>query len=172
MGGCYIVFQEQGTRGASATSPKMEENAMNLVVRDPFWKEFSTLSSRLNRLLDTPREDNNDLLGSWSPAVDIFDKGGEVVIHAELPGIKKEDIDVRVENNILTIRGKKERKEEVKEEGYFRAERAYGSFSRSFSLPSTVEVGKIAAEYRDGILTLRLPKAEEAKPRQIEVKIS
>jgi len=145
---------------------------MNLIVREPSWKEFSIFSNRLNRLLDAPREDNNDFLGSWSPAVDIFDKGGEVVIYAELPGIKKEDIDVRVENNVLTLRGKKERTEEVKEEGYFRAERTYGSFSRSFSLPSTVEVGKIAADYKDGILTLRLPKAEEAKPRQIEVKIS
>ena len=145
---------------------------MNLAVRDPFWKEFSTLSGRLNRLLDNPREDSSDFLGTWSPSVDIFDKGGEVVIHAELPGMKKEDIDVRVENNVLTIRGKKERKDEVKEEGYFRTERAYGSFSRSFSLPTTVEISKIAADYKDGVLTLRLPKAEEAKPRQIEVKIS
>ena len=145
---------------------------MNLVVRDPFWKEFSTLSNRLNRLLDGPREEQGDFLGAWSPAVDIYDQGGEVVIHAELPGMKKEDIDVRVENNILTIRGKKERKEEIKEEGYFRAERTYGSFTRSFSLPNTVEIGRIAAEYKDGVLTLRLPKAEEAKPRQIEVKIS
>jgi HSP20 family protein len=145
---------------------------MNLVVRDPLWKEFSTLSNRLSRLMESPREEQNDFLGAWSPVVDIFDKGGEVVIHAELPGIKKEDIDVRVENNVLTLRGKKERKEEVKEEGYFRAERVYGSFSRSFSLPTTVEVSKIAAEYKDGVLTLHLPKAEEAKPRQIEVKIS
>jgi HSP20 family protein len=145
---------------------------MNLVVRDPFWKEFSTLSNRLSRLMESPREEQNDFLGAWSPVVDIFDKGGEVVIHAELPGIKKEDIDVRVENNVLTLRGKKERKEEVKEEGYFRAERVYGSFSRSFSLPTSVEVSKIAAEYKDGVLTLHLPKAEEAKPRQIEVKIS
>jgi HSP20 family protein len=145
---------------------------MNLVVRDPFWKEFSTLSNRLSRLLDIPREDQADFLGSWSPAVDIYDKGAEVVIHAEIPGMKKEDIDVRVENNILTIRGKRERKEEVNEEGYFRAERTYGAFSRSFSLPTTVEIGKIAAEYKDGVLTLRLPKAEEAKPRQIEVKVT
>ena len=144
---------------------------MNLVVRDPFWKEFGTLSNRLNRLLDT-REEQNDFLGTWSPVVDIYDKGGEVVIHAELPGMKKEDIDIRVENNVLTVRGKKERKEEVKEEGYFRAERSFGSFSRSFSLPTTVDVKKIAAEYKDGILTLSLPKAEEAKPRQIEVKIA
>jgi len=145
---------------------------MNLMVRDPFWKEFSIVSNRLNRLLETPREENNDSLGSWSPTVDIFDEGGEVVIHADLPGMKKEDIDVRVENNVLTIRGKKERKEEVKEEGYFRTERSFGAFSRSFSLPNTVEVGKIQADYKDGVLTLRLPKAEEAKPRQIEVKVS
>jgi HSP20 family protein len=147
---------------------------MNLMVRDPLWREFSSLSNRLNRLLDFPRgsEDQGDFLGSWSPAVDIYDKGNEVVIHAELPGLKKEDIDVRVENNILTIRGKKERQEEVKEDGYFRSERAYGSFVRSFSLPSTVDVSKIAADYKDGVLTLRLPKAEEAKPRQIAVKVA
>lgn len=146
---------------------------MNLVVRDPFWKEFSTLSGRLNRMLqDFPREDENDFLGSFRPTVDIFDKGSEIVLHAELPGIKKEDIDVRVENNVLTLRGKKDRKDEVKEEGYFRSERVYGTFSRSFSLPTTVNVSKISAEYKDGVLTLTIPKAEEAKPRQIDIKIS
>ncbi|GMR22506.1 MAG: hypothetical protein BMS9Abin37_0861 [Acidobacteriota bacterium] len=145
---------------------------MNLVVRDPFWKEFNTLSGRFNRLFDLPRaEENSDSLGAWSPAVDIYDKGAEVVIHAEVPGMKKEDIDVRVENNVLTIRGKKERKEEVKEDGYFRTERSYGTFSRSFSLPSTVDVSKIVAEYKDGILTLSLPKEEQAKPRQIAVSV-
>ena len=144
---------------------------MNLVVRDPFWKEFNTLSSRFNRLFDLPREENNDFLGAWSPAVDIYNKGAEVVIHAEFPGMKKEDIDVRVENNVLTIRGKKERKEEVKDDGYFRTERSYGTFSRSFSLPSTVNVSKILAEYKEGVLTLALPKADEAKPRQIEVSV-
>ncbi len=144
---------------------------MNLVVRDPFWKEFNTLSGRFNRLFDLPREENNDSLGAWNPAVDIYDKGAEVVIHAEVPGMKKEDIDVHVENNVLTIRGKKERKEEVKEDGYFRTERSYGTFSRSFSLPSTVNVSKIVAEYKEGVLTLALPKADEAKPRQIEVSV-
>lgn len=146
---------------------------MNLVLRDPFFKEFNTFSSRLNRLLgDAPHEDQSDFLGTWSPAVDIFDKAGEVVIHAELPGMKKEDIDVRVENNVLTIRGKKEQRDEVTEEGYFRSERHYGAFSRSFSLPTTVEPSKIAAQYKDGVLTLSIPKAEEAKPRQIEVKVA
>lgn len=145
---------------------------MNLVLRDPFWKDFNTLSNRLNRYLDTASQEGEaDFLGAWSPAVDVYDKGNEVVIHAEIPGMKKEDIDVRVENNVLTIRGKKERQEEVKEEGYFRTERAYGTFSRSFSLPTTVDVTKIGAEYRDGVLTLTVPKAEEAKPRQIDVKI-
>lgn len=145
---------------------------MNLVLRDPFWKDFNTLSSRLNRYLDTTsREEDADFLGAWSPAVDVYDRGNEVVIHAEIPGMKKDDIDVRVENNVLTIRGKKERSEEVKEEGYYRSERAYGTFSRSFSLPSTVDPTKIGAEYRDGVLTLNVPKAEEAKPRQIDVKV-
>ena len=143
---------------------------MNLVVRDPFGKEFNTLSGRFNRLFDLPREENNDSLGAWNPAVDIYDKGAEVVIHAEVPGMKNEDIDVRVENNILTIRGKKERKEEVKEDGYFRTERSYGTFSRSFSLPSTVNAAEIVAEYKEGILTLSLPKEEQAKPRQIAVR--
>ncbi len=144
---------------------------MNLVVRDPFGKEFNTLSGRFNRLFDLPREENSDSLGAWSPAVDIYDKGAEVVIHAEIPGMKIDDIDVRVENNILTIRGKKERKEEVKEDGYFRTERSYGTFSRSFSLPSTVNAAEIVAEYKEGILTLSLPKEEQAKPRQIAVRV-
>lgn len=144
---------------------------MNLVVRDPFWKDFNALSGRFNRLFDLPREEASDSLGAWSPAVDIYDRGNDVVIHAEIPGMNKEDIDVRVENNVLTIRGQKERKGEVKEEGYFRTERTYGSFSRSFSLPTTVDVTKISAEYKDGVLTLNVPKAEEAKARQIDVKV-
>ena len=145
---------------------------MNLVVRDPFLRDFTALTSRFNHFFDLPRESNANDLGAWSPAVDIFDKGAEVVIHAELPGIKKEDIDVRVENNVLTIRGKKERNEETKEEGYYRTERSYGSFSRSFNLSSSVDVTNIGAEYKDGVLTLSLPKAEEAKPRQIDVKVA
>ena len=145
---------------------------MNLVVRDPFLKDFTALTNRFNHFFDLPHASNVDYLGAWNPAVDIFDKGAEVVIHAELPGIKKEDIDVRVENNVLTIRGKKERKEEAKEEGAYRTERIYGSFSRSFSLASSVDVTKIGAEYKDGVLTLSLPKSEEAKPRQIAVKVA
>ena len=145
---------------------------MNLVVRDPLLKEFNGLSNNLSRLFGTQREKNQNFLGAWSPVVDIYDKGIDVVLHAEIPGLRKEDIDVHVENNVLTIRGKKKRNEKVNEDGYFRSERAYGSFSRSFSLPNNVDEAKIHAEYKEGVLTLRLPKAEEAKPRQIEVKVS
>ena len=142
------------------------------------WSSFGRLSdlrAEIDRLFESPLNEltrTANLLSGWTPALDVFEDKDNFVVKAELPGMKKEDIDVRVENNILTIRGKKERKDEVKEDGYFRTERVYGAFSRSFSLPTTVEVSKIAAEYRDGVLTLRLPKAEEAKPRQIEVKIS
>ena len=145
---------------------------MNLVVRDPFWKKFNGPSNNLGRLFDNQQEKNRDFLAVWSPVVDIYDKGIDVVIHAEVPGLRKEDIDVHIENNVLTIRGKKKRNEKINEDGYFRSERAYGSFSRSFSLPNTVDVTKIHAEYKEGVLTVRLPKAEEAKPRQIEVKVS
>lgn len=149
--------------------------AMNLVVRDPFWKQFGALSNsltNLNRVFDASQgDDDSDSLGSWSPRVDIYDNGSEVQLQAELPGINKEDIDIRVENNVLTLRGKRERNQEVKDNGYFRTERSYGSFSRSFSLSNTVEVSKIEADYKDGVLNLVLPKAEEAKPKHIEVKV-
>jgi len=148
---------------------------MNLVVRDPFWRQFGTLGNRLNqlnRVFDGLQVDEEgDTLGAWSPTVDIYDTGSEVRLQAELPGIDKKDIDIRVENNVLTLRGTRERSEEVNEKGYFRTERSYGSFSRSFALPNTVDVSKIEADYKDGVLNLVLPKAEEAKPKQIEVKI-
>ena len=149
---------------------------MNLVVRDPFWREFNTLSHRLNRMLEgfgrTESNGEGENLGHWSPSVDIYEKGDDVMLQAELPGVKKEDIDIRVENNVLTVRGKRERSEEVKENGYVRTERYYGNFSRSFSLPSTVDSAKISAGYKERVLSLVLPMAEEAKPKQIEVNIS
>jgi HSP20 family protein len=105
--------------------------------------------------------------------VDIFEKeGGEIVIKAELPGLTKEDIDLRVENNTLTIRGQRQRSAEVKDEQYHRVERVYGTFSRSFSLPGTVDGARVSADYRDGLLTVTLPVKEEARPRQIQVKVN
>ena len=142
---------------------------MNLVVRQPVWKELSVLSNRLNRMFDLPRAENDDFLGARSPAVDIYDKGSEVVIHADVPGLKKDDIDIRVENNVLSLRGERKFENETKREDYHRVERAYGSFSRSFALPNAVDTEKIQADYKDGVLNVTLPQKEEAKPKQISI---
>ena len=110
---------------------------------------------------------------AWVPPVDILQNGdNEVVLKAELPDMTREDIDVTVENGTLTIRGEKKVSADVKEEQYHHIERRYGSFSRSFSLPRTVDTAKVAAEYKNGVLTVRLPLREDAKPRQIKVDVA
>lgn len=110
---------------------------------------------------------------SWVPPVDVFQTGEhELVLKAELPDMTREDIDVSVENFVLTIKGEKKLATDVKEEHFHHIERRYGAFSRSFSLPRTVDPGKVAAEYRNGVLTVRLPLREDAKPRQIKVDVA
>ena len=110
---------------------------------------------------------------NWMPPVDIYQNGDqEVVLKAEIPDMNREDLDITVENFVLTIKGEKKFSNEVKEEQYHHVERRYGSFSRSFSLPQTVDAGKVAAEYKNGVLTVRLPLREEAKPRQIKVEVA
>jgi HSP20 family protein len=110
---------------------------------------------------------------AWMPPVDIYQTGDhEVVLKAELPDMTREDIDINIENFVLTIRGEKKFGGEVKEEQFHHVERRYGTFSRSFSLPQTVDTGKVAADYRNGVLTVRLPLREEAKPRQIKVDVA
>jgi HSP20 family protein len=111
--------------------------------------------------------------GPWVPPVDIYQNGDhEVVLKAELPDMTREDIDITVENWTLTIKGEKKLPAEVKDDQVRRLERRYGSFSRSFSLPHTVDTAKVQAEYRNGVLTIRLPLREEAKPRQIKVDVA
>ena len=111
--------------------------------------------------------------GTWVPPVDIYQNGEhEVVLKAELPDMTREAIDITVDNGTLTIKGEKKLSNEVKEEQFHRIERRYGTFSRSFSLPQTVDPNKVAAEYRNGVLTVRLPLREEAKPRQIKVDVA
>ncbi len=111
--------------------------------------------------------------GDWLPPVDIFENDKhEIVLTAELPGMSREDLDIRVENNTLTIRGERKREQEAKQESYHRVERFYGAFSRSFSLPSTVNTEKVKADFKDGVLTVTLPTREEAKPRQIQVQVN
>jgi HSP20 family protein len=110
---------------------------------------------------------------TWMPPVDIFQTGEhELVLKAEVPDMSREDIDVTVENFVLTIKGEKKLAEDVKEEQFHHVERRYGTFSRSFSLPHTVDAAKVSAEYRNGLLTVRLPLREEAKPRQIKVEVA
>lgn len=110
---------------------------------------------------------------AWMPAVDIYQTGDhEVVLKAELPDMNKEDIDINIENFVLTIKGEKKFNNEVKEEQFHHVERRFGSFSRSFSLPQTVDTGKVAAEYKNGVLTVRIPLREEARPRTIKVDVA
>ena len=105
--------------------------------------------------------------------MDIYENGShELVIKAELPAMMREDIDVRVENHTLTLRGEKKLDQDARQEQYHRVERRYGSFSRSFTLPATVDVGRINAEYKHGVLTIKLPFREEAKPKQIKVDVA
>jgi HSP20 family protein len=110
---------------------------------------------------------------TWTPPVDIFQTGDhELVLKAELPDMSREDIDITVENFVLTVKGEKKLSHEVKEEQYHHLERRYGAFSRSFSLPQTVDSNRVAAEYKNGVLTVRLPLREEAKPRTIKVDVA
>ena len=142
---------------------------------DPF-REFAQLQDRLNRAFsDAYGRSDEGLLssGSWMPPVDIYQNGEhELVLKAELPDMTREDIDVTVDNGTLTIKGEKKLSGDVKEEQFHHVERRYGTFTRSFSLPQTVDPNRVSAEYKDGVLTVRLPLREEAKPRSIKVEVA
>jgi len=150
---------------------------MAIVRWEPF-RDLLSLQERMNRLFDDSfrgaRGSDEDwaLGGSWAPAVDIYEQDGNIVLKAELPGIDPKDVDVRVENNTLTLRGERKHDQEVKRENYHRVERTYGAFTRSFTLPNVVDTNNIKAEYRDGVLRMTLPKREEAKPKQISISVT
>jgi HSP20 family protein len=142
---------------------------------DPF-REFSQLQDRLNRAFADAYGRHDDALltsGSWVPPVDIYQNGdSELVLKAELPDMTREDIELTVDKGTLTIKGEKKFANDVKEEQFHRVERRYGAFSRSFSLPPTVDTARVGADYKNGVLTVRLPLREEAKPRQIKVDVA
>ena len=149
---------------------------MTLVRWNPI-REFAQLEERLDRAFSDAYARGSDeglmTSGSWVPPVDIYQNGDhELVLKAEVPDMTRDDIDITVDNGTLTIKGEKKLATDVKEEQFHRIERRYGTFSRSFSLPQTVDTGKVAAEYRNGVLTVRLPLREEAKPRQIKVDVA
>jgi HSP20 family protein len=131
------------------------------------------LQDRMNRLFDDAgrgwRSDEPAATTSWSPSVDIFETEGEIVVKSELPGMDRKDISLHLENNVLTLRGERKFEKETKEENYHRIERSYGNFSRSFSIPATVDEEQIRADYKDGVLKIVLPKKEQAKPKQIKI---
>src|SRR5437588_11942831 len=146
---------------------------MTVLTRwDPF-REFSTLQDRMNRLFQESfgREGREESLTttSFAPAVDVYEDEHNVTLKIEVPGIDEKDIDVRVENNTLTVQGERKIEKEEKEENYRRVERQYGSFTRTFTLPQTVDSEKVSANYDKGVLKISLPKKAEAKPKQIKV---
>ena len=146
---------------------------MSISRYDPF-RDLRTLQQEVNRLftgnLAQSFDDEGIARGSWSPSVDIYENKDHIVLEAELPGMSREDFDLSVENNVITLRGERhfEKKEET--DNYHRVERAYGSFLRSFTLPNTVSAEGANADYRNGVLRVTLPKREETKARRIEVK--
>jgi HSP20 family protein len=148
---------------------------MTVIARwDPF-REFSTLQDRMNRLFresyGPEARDESLTTSQFAPPVDVYEDEHNVVLKVEVPGIDEKDIDVRVENNVLTVHGERKVEKEEKEENFRRIERQYGSFTRTFTLPSTVDAEKIQADYDKGILKIVLPKKAEAKPKSIKVNV-
>lgn len=142
---------------------------------DPF-KELEEMSNRLNRFFGVSKPGNGHgeslTITQWAPAVDVSETDKEFFIKAELPDIKKEDVKVTVEDGILTIQGERKLEKEEKGKKYHRIERSYGSFLRSFTLPDDADTTKVAAEVKDGMLNIRVPKTEKPKPKATEVKIA
>jgi HSP20 family protein len=147
---------------------------MRTIARwDPL-RGVTTLQDQINRLFNDAFEktDDHSNLSTWAPAVDIYETEQELVVKTDLPDIDPKDLDIRVENNLLTIRGERKFEKKVSEENYLRVERSFGSFARSFTLANTVNPDAIKAEYQNGVLTLSIPKREEAKPKQIKVNVN
>ncbi len=148
---------------------------MTVITRwDPF-REFSTLQDRMNRLFRDSYgpEGREETLNntSFAPPVDVYEDEHSVNVKIEVPGVDEKDIDVRIENNVLTVHGERKFEKEEKQENFRRLERQYGSFTRTFTLPTTVDAEKVAASYDKGILKIALPKKAEAKPKQIKVSV-
>jgi HSP20 family protein len=142
---------------------------------DPF-RDLVSLQERMNRLFEdslsrSKTTDEEMAMGAWTPAVDIYETPETVVLRADLPGIEQKDIDVSIENSTLTLRGERRFTKEAKEEDYHRIERSYGTFSRSFQLPGTIDQTRIQAKHKEGVLEIVLPKREDTRPKQIKVDV-
>ncbi len=147
---------------------------MRTIARWEPFRRATSLQDQVNRLFNDvlERAGEESSLTAWAPSVDIYETEHELVVKADLPEVDPKDLDIRVENNILTIRGERKFEKKVNEENYLRVERSYGSFARSFTLANTVNSEAIKADYQNGVLTLSIPKREEAKPKQIKVNVA
>ena len=145
---------------------------MTIVRYDPF-RDLRTLQEEVNRLFSTnlTRGFGEEGIGrgAWNPSVDIYENKDQIVLEAELPGMKREDFELSVENNVITLRGERQFEKKEESDNYHRVERSYGSFTRSFTLPQTVSAEGATAEYRNGVLRVALPKREETKARRIQI---
>jgi HSP20 family protein len=153
----------------------LQENLiMTVLTRFYPYRELNTLQDRVNRLFHESFSGGRDeslATSSFAPAVDVYEDEHNVTLKIEVPGIDEKDIDVRVENNTLTVHGERKFEKEEKEENYRRVERQYGSFSRTFTLPNTVDTESVSADYEKGVLKIKLAKKAEAKPKQIKVNV-
>lgn len=146
---------------------------MTLVRWNP-WRESAALQNRINTLFDdvffkSDPVDNELAKSHWVPAVDIYDNGDRIVIKSELPGVDKKDINIDLKDRVLTIKGERSFENDVNEGNYYRRERSWGTFQRSFNLPAFLDPEKVKADYKDGVLTVEIPKPEEEKPKQITI---
>jgi HSP20 family protein len=145
---------------------------MGIVRYDPF-RDLRSLQDEVNRLFSTNLTrsfgDEGIARGAWNPSVDIFENKDQIVLEAELPGMNREDFELTIENNVITLRGERRFEKKDESDNYHRVERSYGSFTRSFTLPQSVTAENAAAEYRNGVLRVTLPKREEIKARRIEI---
>lgn len=147
---------------------------MTVLTRWDPYREFNTLQNRLNRLFNSSFNEGRDeslATASFAPAVDVYEDEHSVTLKIEVPGIDEKDIDVRIENNTLTVHGERKFDKDEKEDNYRRIERQYGSFTRTFTLPTTVDTDSVSANYEKGVLKVKLAKKAEAKPKQIKVNV-
>jgi len=148
---------------------------MTIVKWDPF-RNVAALQDRINRIFDESFSRTTDLdddisMSAWKPLVDIYETDEAIILKAELPGIKKDDVSVEVKDNVLTLKGVRTEEKEIKEKNYYRKERAFGTFSRAFNLQHRIQPDKIKARFKDGVLKIEIPKPEEEKPKQITVNV-
>ena len=147
---------------------------MAVVKWDPF-RDLVSIQDRMNRLfeqtLSRSRGEEGVTATTWTPAVDLYETADTILMKAELPGVAREDIQIQIDGNTLTLKGERRFARDVQEESYLRIERAYGSFHRSFALPATVQQENVRAVLKDGVLELVLPKAEDSKPKRISVDV-